>query len=483
MNTNRPINFTSFTAAIIGIGLPIIGSLFLSNYEPDWKQINVPAHAAIESAGGIIAIALSLMTFFLVKNVERKYYFITASALLIMGSLNIAHASFPPGQQFVWLHSLATFSGGAIFALVWFNKSPAYAFQWSVVLALLLIFISILMSDFLPLMVFNGKFTLAAKILNVSGGICFYLAAAFFLQKYRKKQAFEFLLFVILCVLFGTAGILFEESELWDAAWWWWHLLSLTAYVFALGFIILRLKEQNKQIVDTKLRTELLMESAGEGIYGLDIDGNCTWANKACARLSGCNDPGEMIGKNMHEFQHHSHADGRHAPQEDCNIYRVLNDEVGVHIDDEVFWRMDGSSYPAEYWSSPIFEKNVCTGAVVSFSDISKRKELEARLRQSERMEAIGTLVGGIAHDFNNMLASIMGYTELSIMKLAGKNELPIEKHLKEVIKSSKRAKELVAQMLTFARGADEKLGRFNLSPLIEESLKMLGPTLPSSIE
>ena len=98
-------------------------------------------------------------------------------------------------------------------------------------------------------------------------------------------------------------------------------------------------------------------------------------------------------------------------------------------------------------------------------------------------MEAIGQLTGGIAHDFNNMLASIMGYTDLARSGLAQYGNKKLEGYLNEVYKSSERARDLVAQMLAFSRDSEEKLEPLILSPLICESLKMLGSTLPTSIE
>ena len=112
-----------------------------------------------------------------------------------------------------------------------------------------------------------------------------------------------------------------------------------------------------------------------------------------------------------------------------------------------------------------------------------ERQQLHHQLQQSQKMEAIGQLTGGIAHDFNNMLASIMGYTELICEDMAQYGDKQIEDYLGEVYKSSKRARDLVAQMLAFSRGGEDELKPHKLSPLVKESLTMLGSILPSSIE
>ena len=106
---------------------------------------------------------------------------------------------------------------------------------------------------------------------------------------------------------------------------------------------------------------------------------------------------------------------------------------------------------------------------------------LENRLRQSQKMEAIGTLAGGIAHDFNNILGAILGYTELSL--LGNRDSSPIRENLQEIKKAGLRAKELVAQILTFSRRSEAKKLPVRITPVIKEAMKLLRATLPSSIE
>jgi signal transduction histidine kinase/CheY-like chemotaxis protein len=106
---------------------------------------------------------------------------------------------------------------------------------------------------------------------------------------------------------------------------------------------------------------------------------------------------------------------------------------------------------------------------------------LENRLRQSQKMEAIGTLAGGIAHDFNNILGAILGYTELSL--LGNRDASPIRENLQEIKKAGLRAKELVAQILTFSRRSEAKNLPVRITPVIKEAMKLLRATLPSTIE
>ena len=125
---------------------------------------------------------------------------------------------------------------------------------------------------------------------------------------------------------------------------------------------------------------ERLLESAGEGIYGIDQRGRCIFINRAGAELIGF-DADEVLGRNMHYLIHHAHSDGRCYEVEDCPIFRAFQEGRGVRVESEVLWRRDGSAFPAEYTSYPIRDAGQIVGAVVTFADISERKQAEAVLR------------------------------------------------------------------------------------------------------
>lgn len=126
----------------------------------------------------------------------------------------------------------------------------------------------------------------------------------------------------------------------------------------------------------------LLLQSTGEGIFGIDMDGRCTFINRAAGESLGWRTE-EVLGRNMHALIHHSHADGRHYPECDCPIFNAFRRGLPCRIDDEVLWRADGSSFPAEYSSHPVLEDGQVRGAVVSFIDISARKQAELLLKKS----------------------------------------------------------------------------------------------------
>jgi diguanylate cyclase (GGDEF)-like protein/PAS domain S-box-containing protein len=124
---------------------------------------------------------------------------------------------------------------------------------------------------------------------------------------------------------------------------------------------------------------EMVLEAAGEGIFGLDRHGNVTFANPAASRMAGWGTQ-ELLGRPMHNLLHHSKPDGSPYPSEECPIYAAFTTGTTYSRDDEVFWRKDGTSFPVEYTSTPIFENGEIVGAVVTFRDITERKVLEEQL-------------------------------------------------------------------------------------------------------
>ena len=130
---------------------------------------------------------------------------------------------------------------------------------------------------------------------------------------------------------------------------------------------------------------EMLLESAGEGIYGIDLRGRCIFINGAGAELLGYT-PDEIVGRNMHYLIHHSYADDRLMHVHDCRIFKAFSEGLGVRVDDEVLWRRDGSCFDAEYGSYPIHDGDQVVGAVVTFADISARKRIERELQLTQTL-------------------------------------------------------------------------------------------------
>ncbi len=174
------------------------------------------------------------------------------------------------------------------------------------------------------------------------------------------------------------------------------------------------------------------------------------------------------------------------------HLVDLWNDALAIVFEKKEIRRFE-FQLPTGIWVdwllTPEFDESDEVAAVLGTArDISERKkaeiekeQLEKHLRQAQKMESIGTLAGGIAHDFNNILCAIMGYAELGLLQARG-GLLP-EKNLANILKASDRARDLVRQILTFSRAADESLQNVQISPIIKEVLKLIRASVPSSIE
>src|SRR4051794_8370904 len=124
---------------------------------------------------------------------------------------------------------------------------------------------------------------------------------------------------------------------------------------------------------------EALLESTNEGIYGIDLEGRCTFLNRAGAKMLGFTRY-EVLGRNMHRLVHHSHEDGSHYPEQECPIAECMRTRESVRVENEVLWRKDGTQFPVEYSTSPIMAAGVLRGAVITFVDITSRRQQERRI-------------------------------------------------------------------------------------------------------
>ena len=159
-----------------------------------------------------------------------------------------------------------------------------------------------------------------------------------------------------------------------------WRLASEADGFMRRGLSEWRRVEQLFQEIEQQNR--LILQAAGEGVYGVDADGLTTFVNPAAQRMLGYT-VDELVGQQMHRLLHHTHADGSHYPATECPIYAAFRDGAVHRVTDEVFWRKDGSAFPVEYTSTPIRQNGRLVGAVVVFRDISERRETEHRLHQA----------------------------------------------------------------------------------------------------
>ena len=194
-----------------------------------------------------------------------------------------------------------------------------------------------------------------------------------------------------------------------------------SAHMLGIGVDITDLKISEQSLQESEEKYRLLLNSTAEAIYGLDLEGNCTFCNPACMSALGYKDPTEVLGRDMHDVMHHTRADGTLYPKHECEIFRCVREGKASYVTDEVLWRADGTSFAAEYWSYPMRKDGELIGAVVSFLDISDRKRGERELRQSEERYRhlfenatygiFQATPDGVLLDANPALVAMLGYS------------------------------------------------------------------------
>jgi PAS domain S-box-containing protein len=195
-------------------------------------------------------------------------------------------------------------------------------------------------------------------------------------------------------------------------------------------------RQAEQALRDSEERNRLLLDSTAEAIYGVDLDGNCTFSNSACLRMLGYDNEQDLLGKNMHQLIQHTRPDGSPYPEQECRIYQAFHEGRGTYVEDEVLWRADGSSFPVEYWSYPIHKKDQVVGSVVTFVDITERKEAQDALMKSEaRLERFfeASYEGLFFHDkgkildVNPAVGDIFGYSPDEVIGMSLFDFVPTE--------------------------------------------------------
>jgi len=242
--------------------------------------------------------------------------------------------------------------------------------------------------------------------------------------------------------------------------------------------------EQNAVFLDT------ILERINNGIIACDAKGVLTVFNRATREIHGL--PAKAIpAEQWAEYYDLYYADGKTRMKlEDIPLYRALNGEE-VNAVELVIAPKKGEIHKLLANGNALYDnKGEKLGAVVSMYDITEREKhedetrrLQRELQQSQKMESIGQITGGIAHDFNNILSIINGYSELAMNGCKNQVDSKQKNYLQQIIDASKRATNLVKQMLTFSRNNQVIDELLQLEPVIKNDLNMLRATLPSSIE
>ncbi|HVR39398.1 MAG TPA: PAS domain S-box protein [Thermoanaerobaculia bacterium] len=189
---------------------------------------------------------------------------------------------------------------------------------------------------------------------------------------------------------------------------------------------------------------ELLLQSTIEGIFTLDVEGNCRMVNRAAAEMLGYA-PEALLGHHLHDFVH----DGNESA---CLILNAIRSGAASVVTSDSFRRADGSTFPVEYSAAPIVEHDTVIGVVVNFTDVTDRRKLESQLEQAGRLTSLGRLAATIAHEFNNVLMGISPFVEVLRRGTTPEKAASALEHVGNAIKRGKR---ITDEILRFTQPAD----------------------------
>ena len=262
-------------------------------------------------------------------------------------------------------------------------------------------------------------------------------------------------------------------------------LLSELAGDLSYGLSTIRARVESRRAVEEverlKHHNELILENIGEGIFGLDNEGRITFVNRSVTRLLGYT-ANELIGELHHELVHHSYPNGDPYPVEQCRISNFVPGERIGGVEDEVFWRKDGTSFPISYLSIPMIEHGERVGIVVTFQDITERKQAEKDLHHAKEAAETATrakseFLANMSHEIRTPMNAVIGMTTLLL-----DTSLSLEQRdFVETIRTSGSALlTIINDILDFSKIEAGKMELeyqpFELRTCIEESLDLVTP-------
>jgi len=257
--------------------------------------------------------------------------------------------------------------------------------------------------------------------------------------------------------------------------------MVVMAILLAMTMLVIRL---NKELKISKQRLEqqhsLILDSVADGIYGVDLEGRSTFVNKAMEKITGWS-AASIIGKNQHDLLHHTKENGTPNPRSECPVFKTFMDDETRNIEDDIFWKNDGTSFPVEYTSTPLKdEAGITIGSVVIFRDISERKKAEEEssnyrreLAHVARVSTMGEMASGMAHELNQPLTAIATNADACI-RLTESKKIDMDRVndvLEIISKQARRAGGIIQQLRNFVKKELPDRAFVNLNDLIREVL------------
>lgn len=271
---------------------------------------------------------------------------------------------------------------------------------------------------------------------------------------------------------------------------WYWLLVAAVFLLFMLVMIswVARLNRALKKSKSMLERQHnLILDSVADGIYGVDLQGNATFINKAMTEITGWR-ASDLIGVNQHQILHHTRADGSPNPGSECPVYLTFLEGKPRYVAEDLFWKKDGNSFPVEYSSTPIRnEQGDIGGSVVVFRDISARRKAAEADRQYQmelahvaRLSTMGEIASGMAHELNQPLTAIATSADACIRLLESGNP-PTDRVLdvlETISAQARRAGGIIQQLRQFVRKEEPRHTLVRINQLIEEVLLLLEPEI-----
>jgi PAS domain S-box-containing protein len=479
------IRHALWLALTLGLGLPLL-SWLIHQVTLGVNFSHVPLHALLETLGlfaGLLLAGLLLLRRH--YSAETGDHLWVAYGLLAMGIFDGWHAASMPGQAFVWLHSVAVFTGGGLFALVWLprgrkrwiNQLPLAA--WVAACSVVVGAVAYLWPASLPEMVVAGVFTRTAVLLNVLGGLGFLAAAGWFVRRLARNGSAEDYAFLSLALLFGMAALLFVTSKLWDVNWWLWHGLRLVGYLIALGVVCwtyqqdqVQLQQLNEHLEesvsqrvaalqDSEQYLRTILSTMLDGVLTIDAAGVIQSLNPATEQIFGYSS-NELLGHNIAVLM--AEPD---AQQRDEYLHRYqrtgMANVIGVGREVQGL-RKDGSLFAMELTVCELHHqgRTLFLGMV---RDITERRRIEMMKNE---------FVSTVSHELRTPLTSIAGSLGMITGGVFGPLPAPLQQMIDIAHENSQRLIFMINDLLDMdkllAGNIQLELQEQPLQPLLQQA-------------